>query len=240
MSTIQEILTNQLHRPYVLPAGNWIYYQEWNRALFLHWQVPYEVLRKCVPAPFIIDRFEGNCYISLVAFTMEKIRPRFLPSVNYLSNFDEINIRTYIDHNNKKGVYFLNIEAGKTISAYVAKLISGLPYEKAFIKRTNQLYLSKNVKKQFQLHTEFETQQKITHKSELDNWLTERYCLYLDQNRKHYRYDIHHKAWQLNQVAIKHLHVHYRFGEVDLGEKAPDLAHYSEGVQVIAWKRQQI
>lgn len=240
MSTIQEILNNRLHRPYELPEGNWIYYQEWNRVLFLHWQVPYELLRNCVPARLVLDRFEGNCYISLVAFTMENIRPKFLPAIKCLSNFNEINIRTYIDNDHKKGVYFLNIEAGKTLSAFLARLISGLPYEKALMKRANQLYVSKNIKKDFKLSTVFETHQKITQKSALDNWLTERYCLYLNENRELYRYDIHHKAWELNHVAIKQLQVHYRFGAVDLHESAPNLAHYSEGIKVIAWKRQKI
>lgn len=240
MKNSEHILQDKAHRPYPLPEGKWLYYQEWNRALFLHWAVPGELVRGCVPPQLAIDTFEGNCYISLVAFTMEKIRPRGLPSIGFLSNFDEINVRTYIDHGNKKGVYFMNIEASKSIAAFLAKTISGLPYEKADIRRTDHSYSSENEKKGFGLRAEFEIKEAIRVKTELDRWLTERYCLYLDQGREVYRYDIHHSEWELNDVEVKSLKVNYKIGKIDLNEKPPKLAHYSEGVKVIAWKRQDI
>lgn len=241
MNVIKEILNDTSHRPYEIPAGNWAYYQEWNRALFLHWIVPYELLRKYVPESLNIDKINGQCYISLVAFTMEKIRPRLLPSIDFISDFDEINVRTYIDNDKKKGVYFLNIEAGKSISAFVAKTISGLPYEKAKINRTDKLYESVNLKKVFNLQAEFNTlTQKIASKTELDRWLTERYCLYLNKENQFYRYDIHHKEWELKNVEIQNLNVNYKIGSINLGEKNPDNVHYSDGIKVLAWKRQQI
>lgn len=240
MNVIEDILNNTAHRPFDIPKEKWIYYQEWNRALFLHWIVPYELLRKCVPTNLNIDTFNGDCYVSLVAFTMEKIRPKHLPSIDYLSNFDEINIRTYIDNDNKKGVYFLNIEAGKLISAFVAKTISGLPYEKAKIKRTDKLYSSDNIKKGFRLNTLFDIKEEITDKSELDKWLTERYCLYLDKKVELYRYDIHHKEWPLKNVNLQSLEVKYKIGTVNLGDSQPNAMHYSDGIKVIAWRRQKI
>lgn len=240
MRIIDEILREVSHRPFEIPKGDWIYYQEWNRALFLHWAVPFELLRKCVPPKLNLDTFDGNCYISLVAFTMEKIKPKFLPSVNYISDFDEINVRTYIDNDGKKGVYFLNIEAGKTLSAIIAKAISGLPYEKARIKRTEKSYDSNNLKKGFSLNCEFETKEIVSDKTELDKWLTERYCLYLNRKNELYRYDIHHKEWGLRKVDIKRLSVNYKIGDIDLSNRQPNLTHYSEGIKVIAWKRQKL
>lgn len=240
MTKIDQILKDVTHRPFEIPKENWIYYQEWNRALFLHWTVPFKLLRKCVPSNLNLDTFQGKYYISLVAFTMEKIRPKFLPALSCISDFDEINIRTYIDNGDKKGVYFLNIEARKTISAFIAKTISGLPYEKAKINRTEKTYHSTNAKKGFQLATEFEIKEIIANKTELDKWLTERYCLYLDQDNILYRYDIHHKEWEIKKVDIKHLSVNYKIGEIDLDNRQPDLTHYSDGIKVIAWQRQKI
>ncbi len=240
MKVIKDILKNTSHRPFELPDGQWVYYQEWNRALFLHWIIPFEFLRKYVPTNLNIDTFEGNCYISLVAFTMEKIRPKFLPSIDFISDFDEINLRTYIDNDNKKGVYFLNIEAGKSLSTFVAKIISGLPYEKSKIYRKGKFYKSENSKKGFSLNTEFEVEHILNNKTELDKWLTERYCLYLDKDKEIYRYDIHHKEWELKNVNIKNLNLNYKIGEIDLKDRQPNLSHFSEGIKVIAWKRQKI
>lgn len=50
-----------------------IYYQEWNDTLFLHYKVPLEVVRKLVPKGLDIDMYEGDVWVSLVAFTMDKV-----------------------------------------------------------------------------------------------------------------------------------------------------------------------
>lgn len=240
MKIIEEILKEVSHRPFEIPKSNWAYYQEWNRVLFFHWVVPFEQLRKCVPTNLNLDTFDGNCYISLVAFTMEKIRPKFLPAIGCVSNFDEINIRTYVEKDDKKGVYFLNIEAAKTISVLIAKVISGLPYEKAKINRTEKSYYSNNLKKGFNLTSEFEINEVVNNKTELDKWLTERYCLYNDLKSELYRYDIHHKEWEIKKINIKNLSANYKMGEIYLNNREPNITHYSEGIKVIAWKREKI
>jgi hypothetical protein len=239
MTEIAEILSDTRHRPFDLPIGNWTYYQEWNKALFLHWKVPFEILRPLIHERLNLDRCEGHFYVSLVAFTMQKIRPRYLPAVKFISDFEEINVRTYIDNDGKKGVYFLNIEAGKLLSAYIAKTLSGLPYEKSNIQRSNKDYKSTNVAKDFYLDTEFEVKELLTEKTKLDNWLTERYCLYFDKDENIYRYDIHHKEWELKNVELNRLNLKYNIGEISLTDK-PDLIHYSDGIKVVSWEKTKI
>ncbi len=170
---------------------------------------------------------------------MEKIRHRYLPSIRFISDFAEINIRTYIDIAGRKGVYTLNIEAEKTLSTFVARMVSGLPYEKANIGRTGQKFISTNAKKNFRLNAEFEILNKIEKKTALDQWLTERYGLYLDIDHELYRYDIHHKEWELKKISLNKLNLKYHIGDIKLTE-LPNLSHYSNGVKVIAWKRQKI
>ena len=72
-----------------MPKHNWSYYQEWNRAIFLHWEVELEELKPFVPDEIEIDLFKGKPWVSLVAFTMEKIRPRFLPPFSPISNLSQ-------------------------------------------------------------------------------------------------------------------------------------------------------
>lgn len=236
---IQEILSDNKHRPFEMPKGGWIYYQEWNRALFLHWEVPYEALRKLVPKDLELDSFEGKYYVSVVVFTMEKIRPRYLPSLSYISNFEEINVRTYVEKKGKKGVYFLNIEAEKWLSAFVAKSLSGLPYEKANIKRFENQCFSINKSKNFHLEVDFQVGETITDKIDLDIWLTERYCLFLDIGKNLYRYDIHHKEWEIKNLIINNLDINYQIGDCIFNHK-PNLWHYSDGIKVVSWKREKI
>ncbi|UUC47422.1 DUF2071 domain-containing protein [Flavobacterium cerinum] len=239
MTAIEQLLSDTAHRTFDYPKSRWIYYQEWNNALFLHWKVPVTLLEKLVPEKLNIDTFDGHAYVSLVAFTMQKIRPRNLPAITFISDFDEINIRTYIDNDNKKGVYFLNIEAAKSLSAYIAKKLSGLPYEKSVINRSDTSYSSYNTQKAFALETEFEIKEPISSKTALDKWLTERYCLYLDQEKSLYRYDIHHKEWEIKNVHLKQLSLNYTIDNISLSN-TPDFIHYSDGVKVVAWERSKI
>jgi len=62
--------------------------------------------------------------------------------------------------------------------------------------------------------------------------------LYVDIGKNMYRYDIHHKEWQIDKVNINSLDVKYKIGNINLSAEDLSLAHFSEGVKVIAWKRQ--
>ncbi|MEZ4898968.1 MAG: DUF2071 domain-containing protein [Saprospiraceae bacterium] len=141
---IHDILASTDHRPWPLPSGPWRYYQEWNRALFLHWQVDYELLRPLVPVALEIDCYAGTPWVSLVAFDMQNIRPRGIPAFPPISDFHEINIRTYVRHKDRTGVYFLSIEGGKRVSCLIAKTLSGLPYRYADMQRDVNRLNSKN------------------------------------------------------------------------------------------------
>lgn len=237
MSDIKTILSVTAHRPYKMPDTDWTYYQEWNNALFLHWKVPFDALRKHVPERLILDNFDGEVYISIVAFTMQKIRPKKLPAVKFISDFEEINVRTYIKNDDKAGVYFLSIEAAKSLSVYIAKALSGLPYEKSNIIRKRNHIQSINRKRGFYLKATFDIQASIKSKTELDKWLTERYCLYVDKHETIQRFEIHHEAWELSKIELKSLDLHYNFGNLKFDNQKPDLIHYSHGVKVIAWNK---
>lgn len=240
MDMIQEILTAVDHRPWELPQGNWTYYQEWNRLIFLHFEVPFDVLRALVPHALELDSLDGQCYISVVPFTMEKIRPRHLPAVGFISDFDELNVRTYVVKEGKPGVYFLNIEAGKSLSAFVSRTLSGLPYEKATMKRSKGKYSSHNSKKNYQLEATYHIGEVVTHKTPLQVWLTERYCLYTYGNNTLHRYQIHHKEWELKTIAFDYLKVDYTFGSLKLTEDKVLAPNYSDGIQVVAWSKEKV
>lgn len=237
MTSITDILAGVSHRPYPLPSGPWRYYQEWNQALFLHWAIPAELLRPLVPPRLHLDTFDQRAYVSLVAFSMQHIRPKGLPALPFISDFPEINVRTYVQQDAYQGVYFLNIEAGNSLSVFLARKLSGLPYEKAQIQRSNHSFQSVNKPKGFYLDTAFEPREKLKTPTALDHWLTERYGLFLDHGQKVYRYDIHHQPWKLKKVNLHHLQINYQLGAIQLSAP-PELMHYAEGVKVLVWARQ--
>lgn len=240
---LTEVLEATEHRPWEMPKESWEYYQEWNDLLFLHWKVPTEILEKFIPKELKIDTFNNEAWVSLVLFTMDKIHPKYLPAVKSISNFHEINLRTYVIKDEHPAVYFLNIEAEKEIPAFIAKKISNLPYEKANIyrKKINDInYCSSvNLKKSFYFDSKFKITGEIKEKNELEKWLIERYCLYVDKDKDIYKYEIQHKEWELNKVELIDLKLNYDLGLLKLTNK-PDFKHYSKGVKVVSWKREKI
>jgi uncharacterized protein YqjF (DUF2071 family) len=222
------------HRPWPAPSEPWKFYQEWNNAIFLHFQVTLAELEKFVPKELEIDLFEGKPWVSVVPFTMEKIRPRYLPAFPPISDFHEINIRTYVKFNNKTGVYFLSIEGGKKLSCIVARGISELPYRFSEIKRTPNTYSSQNPEFNDALDIEYRIGKELSAKTELDKWLTERYALFQDAEDVINEFEIHHLEWPVCEIEIQRLNLQYpRFEK--LIHKKPTLTHYSKGIQVIAW-----
>ncbi len=207
--TINEILSSTEHRPWDLPADKWKFYQEWNDAVFMHWQVELNELKKFVPHELEIDLFDGKPWVSVVAFSMEKIRPKNLPSFPPISNFDEVNIRTYVRLNGKTGVYFLSIEAGTGLSCMVAKSISELPYRYSKIRRSENQFQSQNTEFMDKLDIEFAIRAELNVKTELDKWLTERYALFQDAGKFINKFEIHHLEWPFNEIRLKKVVMSY-------------------------------
>lgn len=239
-TSIQDLLQQTVHRPWPLPAGSWHFYQEWQQVLFGHWKVSPDLLRSLIPQHVSLDIVDGHAWVSIVAFTMRNTRPKMLPPFSPISDFHEINMRTYVTRNGKAGVYFLSMEGSKRASATLSKMLSGLPYQYAdmSVKHTAQNgdYYSINKRNGFTLKASCETGEILNQKTPLDYWLTERYCLY-DDRRGFQKFEVHHAEWPLLTVS-KSDWLDYRFGNMILNT-TPDIVHYSPGVQVLAWKDDQ-
>lgn len=233
-----EILKATGHRPRAIPPGPWQYYQEWNDAVFLHWRVEAEEIQPFVPEELEVDLFDGHPWVSLVAFTMERIRPRHLPAFPPVSSFFEINIRTYVRYRGKAGVYFLSIEGGKYLSCWVAKTLSGLPYRYSKMNRERGHLSSVNAQYGDRFAARFRVRDQLMDKSDLDLWLTERYALFQDTPGVINAFDIHHVEWPVFALDLDRVRVEYsRFANLLAGP--PDFCRYSPGVQVLAWGKKQ-
>jgi uncharacterized protein YqjF (DUF2071 family) len=115
-------------RPADRPAG----FQRWRNLLFLHWEVPVEALKERVPAELTIDTFEGRAYVGVVPFTMRDVSPWWSPSVPGISNFHELNVRTYVHKDGERpGVWFFSLDAASSIAVIAARAGWHLPYHRA-------------------------------------------------------------------------------------------------------------
>lgn len=104
--------------------------QRWRDLLLLHWPAPLDALRARVPASLELDTHEGRAWVSVLAFRAEHTRPRGVPS-QWGLDFDELNLRTYVRHQDTPGVFFLAIDASSPLAVAGARLGTGLPYHVA-------------------------------------------------------------------------------------------------------------
>lgn len=235
----KNLLEKADHRQWPFPTKTWQFYQEWNDVIFLHYKVKKEALLAFVPKDLNLDICEGSAWISLVGFTMEKVRPKYLPPFGPISNFYELNIRTYVTSGKKSGVYFLSIEAGKKISCELANLLSGLPYRFSYMDRQHDSFKSWNTLYNDQFLCSYSVGNEIAPKTNLDIWLTERYTLFHDIEQLIFEFDIHHLPWALNEVKIDQLNIEYQRFQHLLND-SPVICHYAKGVQVLTWGRKKV
>lgn len=228
--SIKSILSFTNHRQYPVPQRPWQHYQEWHGNLMLHWEADADKLIQLIPDGLTLDVFEGKAYVSLIAFTVENMRPRFFFPIPYLSDFHEVNLRTYVIRNGKPGIYFLKIDAGKLLPAMLARNILGLPYRKATMKRKGRRYVVKG--KDTSLSLRYFIGPKLQEYAGLDYWLTERHCLYENRAGGLIRIDIHHKPWKLQKAEIQFEAISYTFCD---GQ--PVKMHYCRKQKVVVWNR---
>ena len=113
----------------VAPDQPVLMHQNWHHLLFLHWPVPAAELQRLVPPELTIDTFEGNAYIGLIPFTLTGVRPLMTPPLPWISNFHEVNVRTYVHHAGRDpGVWFFSLDASSSIAVAAARAAYKLPY----------------------------------------------------------------------------------------------------------------
>ena len=100
---------------------------EWRDLFFASFPVDPAVVGSHIPGRLTVDTFEGDAYLSVVPFLIEDIRPRGLPGAVGLST-PELNLRTYVDLDGKRGIYFFNLDADDLLGVLGARVFNQLPY----------------------------------------------------------------------------------------------------------------
>ncbi|HEY2821369.1 MAG TPA: DUF2071 domain-containing protein [Candidatus Acidoferrum sp.] len=255
---MHRALTEVAHRPWPLPAGPWIMAQTWHDLLFAHWPIDVALLRPLIPAALEIDKFQGQTWIGVVPFRMSGVRLRGTPALPALSAFPELNVRTYVAHGGKPGVWFFSLDAANAIAVSIARAWFHLPYFNARMRCENRggeiKYFSerthRNATKAI-LRARYRPAGKIfqAQPGTLEHFLTERYCLYAsDKKGKISRGEIQHAPWQLQpaQAEIQENTMIPAAINMECGAPAPlsqtspphpnePLLHFSHRQDVVVW-----
>jgi uncharacterized protein YqjF (DUF2071 family) len=109
-------------------GGRWIVSQRCESVLALHWRVDVEAVRSLLPAGVDVEIAEGSAWITLLALKMTAVHPRLLPPVPGLSSFGQVSLRTYVAHRGRPAVWFLSLDVGRRLPAWIGRTAFHLPY----------------------------------------------------------------------------------------------------------------
>jgi uncharacterized protein YqjF (DUF2071 family) len=127
----RSTLSEAARRRMLALPGEPMFYARWDRAVFIHYEADPAKLQSSVP--FELDLREGRAFVSVVAFTLLRMRPRIGGRIGEwflkpIATHEFLNIRTYVRHGGEPGIYFLAEWLSNPLSVRLGPGTFGLPY----------------------------------------------------------------------------------------------------------------
>jgi uncharacterized protein YqjF (DUF2071 family) len=226
------------------PSGQPLMHQTWGKLLFMHWRIEEKLLRPLIPEQLEIDTFDGTAWIGIIPFTMWDIRalPPFVPPVSGLSSAHELNVRTYVHYDRVPGVWFFSLDCNSVAAVLAARAFYHLPYFNADIDlKQRGARINYSLKRTDEPRAHYKGSWNVgetipySHPGSLEFFLTERYCLYAEDDGELYRARIHHPPWPLQKATMNA----YSSRMIEsLGLPAPvgePVLNYAEELEVDIW-----
>ncbi|MGQ0600891.1 MAG: YqjF family protein [Anaerolineales bacterium] len=221
-----------------------------------------EAMRRALPPQLQPDTFDGQAWIGVVPFGMSRVYPRYTFPVPGLSDFLELNTRTYVTLDGKPGVFFFSLDAANPLAVALARAWYKLPYFNAQMRMSENARPSTSraiyrLPRSAQGASWIDYHSTRTHRGEpsaefkgryrpvsdvfhsqpgsLEGWLTERYCLYTVVDGKVFRGEIHHAQWPL-QRAEAEIETNTMAAPTGLTlPNVPPLLHFAREIKMVAW-----
>ncbi len=216
-------------------------HQRWDDLLFLHWACDPAQIQKRLPAGLHVDTFDGQAWIAIVPFFMRGIRPRYCPTVPGLSDFLEMNLRTYVhDDAGRPGVWFDSLDCNQSLAVWTARALFHLPYQNARMTVTRRAdgLIHYRSQRRGQAHvSEFKYRLKTTTHlaapGTLEFFLAERYLLFANTPRGLRSGRVHHAPYPLAEVELEAWDADlFRLNDYPVPNRPPDHIIGSPGVTV--------
>jgi uncharacterized protein YqjF (DUF2071 family) len=99
----------------------------WSNLFLATYAVPEELLRPRLPSGLELDRRDGQCFVSLVAFDFRDTRVLGVPWPGF-RHFPEVNLRFYVRWREQRGVIFLREFVPQRFVARMARTLYNEPY----------------------------------------------------------------------------------------------------------------
>jgi uncharacterized protein YqjF (DUF2071 family) len=227
--------------PTLRPSRTAVMHQRWAELGFLHWPVSVAALRALVPPALTIDTHEGQAYVGVVPFTVTGARPMLMPPLPWVSDFHEVNVRTYVHKGGADpGVWFFSLDASNPLVVAAARALFLLPYHHARMELDADPggidFRSERVDAETatcDVRYEPIGQSQAAAVGSLEHFLIERYLLYTVSENRLWQGQVHHEPYPVQAARGQIL----REGVVaaagiERPEGPPPLVHFAREVNV--------
>ena len=217
----------------------------WKDLLFLHWRFDADVIQRTLPRGLTVETFDGSAWVGIVPFQMRNIRPVYCPQLPGVSNFLELNVRTYaFDAHGRPGVWFYSLDANCWPAVIGARWSYRLPYHWARMSfdrdsATGRVsYVSSRRAAANPMETEFEYQPRgaatASHDPEsLPFFLIERYLLFAYRSNQLFAGQVHHRPYAVQTADVRRWDATMlALNRLPVPDREPDHVAYSAGVDV--------
>ena len=190
--------------------GEPLFYANWDNAVFIHYEADAQKLQPCIP--YDLDLYDGRAFVSLVAFTLRRMRPRFGGSLGALlfkpiATHHFLNLRTYVRHNGEPGIFFMREWLSNRMAAWLGPWSFGLPYRFGKIEYRNDSAHAQECRGKVAANdsslgyraTLTTSATRTCTAESLDEFLLERYTAFTKTGRRCRFFRIWHEPWR--QVA---------------------------------------
>lgn len=111
--------------------GEPMFYARWDRAVFIHYAADPAILQRVIP--FELDLRDGRAFVSLVGFTLVRMRPTIGGKIGEwllkpIATHEFLNVRTYVRHDGEPGIFFLAEWLNNRAAVRLGPRSFGLPY----------------------------------------------------------------------------------------------------------------
>jgi uncharacterized protein YqjF (DUF2071 family) len=208
----RSTLSEAARRRMLALPGEPMFYARWDRAVFIHYEADPATLQGDIP--FDLDLREGRAFVSIVAFTLSRMRPRIGGRLSEwlfkpIATHEFLNVRTYVRHRGEPGIYFLAEWLSNPLSVRLGPRTFGLPY-----KFGRLIYAHARVRGEIRGRVEaregllgYQGNVAASHfapsePGSLTEFMLERYTAFTQQRRRRRLFRVWHKPWPQTALEV--------------------------------------
>ena len=185
-----------------------VMHHRWESLLFVHWRASAERIQATLPEGLTVDTYEREAFVGVSPFFMHDVRPVGLPAVPWLSEFQELNVRTYVfDRHGVPGIWFYSLNCNQPLAVVGARALTGLPYFNAEMKSNAAEFIEYSCRRDNAAETaEYQYRgvgpARESDPDSLEFFLLERYYLFAVRGESLLREQVSHERYKFRDAEV--------------------------------------